>query len=424
MRTAVAVVLFGVALVANNAYAQIVGQSYVYSSRYALTEFNGAMSYETGAMTARSFTAAGVMGAIGMSNVSPESNWEDNVVGLCRSYSGSTLWPESCSPLGMATTLNSHYGGSWGVASYLDNDQSSALSRIINALWWYGSPVLVPLYGQADHWVAIKEAKGTYLGNNSWTFTYVKFFDGGAANQYDSGYNSYWDGAQIQGTGFINDYYKILTAINPSCDPNCSADPFWHKFILMYDPPHGAREADGQAIIVKAPGIVAAGEHMNTQVAQRRVMNALRAASVDDIDEWPIIQQGQPGPAWRVEGTTAIGTPWNYYLVPVYSDHNMVSAFVQLADDDGGFESVFVPRVPVMFTPISLADAAQLARDRLASTERLRGGKLVWDARARIGMAKAPHAPYYEFEIVGPENQDMGVIRVALGNAAIMRSGH
>ncbi len=80
-----------------------------------------------------------------------------------------------------------------------------------------------------------------------------------------------------------------------------------------------------------------------------------------------------------------------------------------------------MPLRPVPFAPVSLAQAAQRARRALASGERLTGGVLTWDARARTPFAKAPTFPYHEFAVVDAHHQ-VGVVRVSFETGTVIRS--
>lgn len=376
-----------------------------------------------GAGTAGSFAAATMMGAHGFSHYAIPSDWQNKVITKCQNKSSSsTLWPSQCTPNGMATAVNNMTGDHWVTDVY--NHKAPALNMIVNGLALWGSPAVVPIYGQADHWVTVDFANATYNGNYTWTINQVKFYDGGPVGQADSGGNLYLSG-HVTTTGSVwkGTYFKVITAINSSCDPNCTSDPYYDKYITMIEPPLGS-SANAVAIFARAPGILTAGQHMSTQIASMRVWDSLIANHMDqDAEVWSSLQGGVPGAAWEVHGLWPSGAQWDYYLVPILSDTTTAIAFVQMAADDGSFESVYSLDQPVSFVPISLQVAEQMARGTLSQGEHLTGGLLTWDPRGDAPLEKSPVTPYYEFGIMGPGNQDAGMVYVSLnGGAEVVRS--
>lgn len=215
----------------------------------------------------------------------------------------------------------------------------------------------------------------------------------------------------------------MLTAINPSCDFNCTADPYFKKFVLLYEPPPGSVPDGYTRHFSKAPGVVVAGQHMSSQAAYMHVWDALVAADVHtDPEVWSAIQGGTPGAAWEVNAVQPSGLPWDYYLVPILSDATTAIAFVQFAAEDGGFEGIYVPATPVSFTPVTMTHAAQLARGALTHGEHLTGGLLTWDPSDNAPITKSPSLPYYEFGVIGAGKQDVGVVRVKLDDRTVVRS--
>lgn len=414
-----------------------------YNPRHPVTEL-----HSTGGGSG-SFAAAAVMGAMGFSAAPVPPNFEQFITSGCTGKTKSlaappigtgsgplSVWPSTCNPDGMALFLNQfsppNPPGEPAVhwITYKTTDQNSALGQIIAGLQLYGSPGIVPIYGQADHWVAI-----TQVTANGSTILNVRAFDGGPIGGMDSGFNSTYVGLQSWGgTAWRNTFFTVVTAINPSCDGNpgggCGApptsDPFANKYLLMYEPPQsgGTRLASNFAPITTfaaSPGIVAKGS-MNETVAQVRVKDALIAGGIHkDPQMWAGIEGASPGQAFRVAGVWPSGAQWDYYLVPMISSKNSneVVGFAQLDAADGSFQGVNVFQKPVAFSPVSATRAREIAASQLGLGESLSGGQLSWNPRSNTKLSKSPNAPYYEFAVAGSKG---ATIRVRLNDGAVVRN--
>jgi hypothetical protein len=314
-----------------------------------------------------------------------------------------------------------------------DPGRISAFNIILSAFQSIKSPVIVPLFGQADHWATIIQLNlwdtaGT--GHQIGDLKTVKYYEGGPPGAEDSSGNSYPPaGAPSTYTAkvFGDVYYKMLTAIDPDCDPNCTTDPYWHKYVLMYEPPNGYAPPFMTAVLSDSPGLVPSRQHlMSTQLAQTRMVDALVLAGIHtDQETWRQIVAGIPGTAHEVKGVFPSGAPWDYYLIPVLSKSNSNTAisFVQLATDDGQFQGVHSLSKPIPYDPVSLTEAQALAQELLAAGESLANGTLTWDARSITSFGKSPTQPYYEFDIntVGNQGKVATQIRVMLNGGAASR---
>jgi len=393
-----------------------------------------------------SFAAAAVMGAEGFSNAPVPPDFEAFITSGCtgktKSLAGPpigtgsgplSVWPSICNPDGMALFLNQfsppNPPGEPAVhwITYKTTDQASAINEIIRGLQAFGSPGIVPIYGQADHWVAITQVTTATTG----AILNVRAFDGGPIGGMDSGFNSTYVGLQSWGgTAWRNTFFTVVTAINPSCDGNpgggCGApptsDPFANKYLLMYEPPAVSRSASLMPIGFAQPaGIVSKGA-MNESVAQIRAMDALVAGGISkDAVMWSGIKGGTPGQAFRVSGVWPSGAAWDYYLVPILSATNSHSAigFAQLDAADGSFQSVNVFQAPQAFTPVSALRAREIAASKLGMGESLTGGTLTWNPRSNTQLSKSPSSPYYEFGIAGSKT---ATVRVRLNDGAVIRN--
>lgn len=402
----------------------------VFTTRFPVSELHA-----TSTNAAGSLAGCAVMGAQGFSNAPPPSDWETLITSSCtlktKSLSPPTtpsgpplsVWPATCNPTGMALALNQFTPDAhWVTSTFLSTNQAGALSSIVSSLRSFGSPAVIPLYGQADHWIAIKEVTATL---NTTTGVYainqVKAFDGGRVGGTDSGSNGFATGMQTWGgSTFPFIYFRVITAINPSCDP-CTSDPFYDKYVNMFEPPVNQSVPELSVKGEKSPGIVSGPQGMTPHVAQTRVWDSLQLAKIhEDAQTWSALAGGYAGPSFRVDAVFPDGSPWVYYLVPILSDANTAIAFVQLSATDGSFEGINVLSVPVKFSPPSKSMAQQLAAGRLGHGESLGAGKLTWDPRNTSSLIQSPNFPYYEFDVANGAGGKKS-IRVALHNGLTAR---
>jgi hypothetical protein len=437
-----AIGVYGPATPASAQFCVASGTNTVCNPRHSVFELHAANG------GSGSFAATSVMGAEGFSNAAVPNDWENFITSGCTAKTKTlaappigtgtlplSVWPSTCNPDGMALFLNQFSPPNppgeplvhW--ITFKSTDQTTTLNEIIRGLRDFGSPGIVPIYGQADHWVAITQVTVSPTG----VILNVRAFDGGVQNGTDSGFNSYFTGLQSWGTtAWKNTFFTVVTAINPSCDsvvPNgCGAppvnDPFAYKYVLMYEPPASGTHAATSAPLSFAatPGIVAAGA-MNERVAQVRMMDALIAGGIDsDAQMWNGIKGGTPGTAFRVSGVWPSGAAWDYYLVPILSstNTNTVIGFAHLDAADGSFQGVNLLATPAPFTPVQMARAQEIASGVLARGERLKAGVLTWNPRTNSKFAKSPNAPYYEFGIAGAGKT--AAVRVRLNDGLVERT--
>lgn len=390
-------------------------QADVFNSNFAVTELHSS----GGANTSGSFAASAMMGMQGHSSLPMIPSWESSITSKCASLSGTTVWPANCNPSGMASALFQLASRDWITQSFASTDQASALGSIITALRLEGSPAVVPIYGQADHWVAVTQVTAT-LSGSTWNIGGVKFFDGGPVGAADGGGNSYEGGwLSYSASVWKNVYFMVIENINPACDP-CTSDPFYNKYVITWEPHPENQHLNVPTNFLRAPGVASGG--LTTARAQALVWNALTAAGINqDAVIWNAISGGQAGQAFEVNAVTPFGDRWDYFLVPIMSGAHTVTAFVQLSADDGAFETVHVLPTASQFNPVTRSTAGLLARTALGAGESLSPGILTWDPRAKTPFAKAPTFPYYEFAVVN-QHQQVGVVRVSFDNGAVLRS--
>jgi len=325
----------------------------------------------------------------------------------------------------MAAAMTTFTSNDWETYTWAATDRASALNELVASFQYYQSPVVVPIFGQSDHWATVTQVTAT-LNAGSWTINHVNIIDGGPPNAMDSGTNGYLTGLlSFSGTIWTNVYYHVPTVINTDCDP-CTSDPYYNRYVLVFDPPRGQTHPPVSAVFAKAPGVAPAGQHaMNEQLARRDVWKALTSAGIDaDPAIWNAISRGVPGAAFQVNAVWPSGSPWDYYLVPILSNTNTAIAFVQLAADDGSFEGINVLKSSVRFSPVTMRKAERLARGMLAKGERLTGGVLTWDARSDTRIARSPIRPYYEFGVDSATQRDthVGKVRVTLTDGTVERN--
>jgi hypothetical protein len=405
--------------------------------------------HATNAGGSGSFAAAAVMGAEGFSAAPQPVDFETTITSGCTALTKSlaappigsgppgaqlSVWPSTCNPDGMSLFLNQfsppNPPGEPAVhwITFKTTDQTAVNNELIRGLKDFGSPGIIPVYGQADHFVAVTQV----IVNSAGTILNVRAFDGGKVGDIDSGFNSYFSGLQSWGTtAFLNTFFKVVTAINPSCDSTpgggCGAppvnDPFANKYVLMYEPPpSGTRTSALSPSAWAAPNALVAKGTMNASIAQTRMVDALVAGGISsDPDLWNGIKGGTPGTAVLVNALWPSGAAYNYYLVPILSSSNTntVIGFAQLDAATGAFQSVNLLSAPQTYTPVSLQRAQDLAASQLAPGESLTGGVLTWNPRANTGLAKSPNAPYFEFGVAGSKT---AAVRVRLADGLTVRS--
>jgi len=400
-------VAFGVVGLAGAAQAD------VFNSNHPVTELHSV----GGANTAGSFAASAMMGMQGHSALATITNWETSIRSTCASDTGSSLWPGGCNPSGMSAALQTLAGRDWITQSFASTDQASALSSIVTALRLEGSPAVVPIYGQADHWVAVTQVTAT-LSGSTYNIGQVKFFDGGPVNGSDGSGNSYEGGLlSYSGSVWKNVYFMVIENINPSCDP-CTSDPFYDKYVITWEPHVQNEHLHDLSNFLRAPGI---SNEMNALRAQQMVFSALTAGGIDqDATISSAIAGTHAGRAVEVNGVTPFGERWDYFLVPLMSGTKTV-AFVQLAADDGAFETVHVLPQATELHPVTKGTAELTAMSKLHAGETLSPAILTWDPHAKTPFAKAPTFPYFEFA-VNDKHQQVGVVRVSLDDGAVIRS--
>lgn len=378
------------------------------------------------ANTAGSFAASAMMGAQGHSNQVLLNDWENSITSLCATQSQlanpGTRWPGTCTPTGMAAALRNLTSRSWVQFTWASSDQVSALNDIISSLRDHGSPAVVPIYGQADHWVAVIQVTAT-SNAGAWTIGNVKVFDGGPVDGVDGSGNSYQSGLVSYSPNIWKlNYYLVVGNINPACDP-CTTDPWYQRYVLMWEPPLDHIHSATAANFLRSPGV--ASGTVTPKLAQALVWKSLTAAGINaDPDIWNTISDGVAGIAYEVNGVSPAGDRWDYFLVPILSTSgaaSTVKAIVQVAADDASFESVHVLSSPGQFTPLSKPVAELLARTALNPGEVLSTGILTWDPRAKTPFAKAPTFPYYEFGILNGL-KEVGIVRVSFNKGAVIRT--
>jgi hypothetical protein len=386
----------------------------IFNSHFPIDEIHSVH----GASTAGSLAASAMMGAHGFSSITIPGSWDSMITGSCVGGTSAPFadWPGGCGPGGMASAVHAFTGNDWTVVFWTPANQTAALNTLVTSLQSLQSPALVPIFGQSDHWVTVTQITGT-LSNNTWSVGQVKVLDGGPPGSSDSGTNSYVSGLQAwSGSVWKNVFWIPVQTLSPQ-------DPYFGDYVMIYEPPRGQPHALVSAVFPRAPGVVAVGDHAMTEpLARLHVWRSLAAAGVQaDPEIWNAIRDGAPGDAFEVNAAWPSGDAWDYYLVPIVSKANLVIAFVQLAADDGSFESIHVLGHPTRFAPVTRAHAAHLAQGALARGESLTDGILTWDPRSNAQLTRSPTRPYYEFGILGATGGVSGAVRVALDDGTVVR---
>jgi len=386
-----------------------------------------------------SIVGAFVMGARGYMNYVPPSgmNWRIVLRDTCQISTTSrlgytSLWSNGCDPKGMAQAISSVAGQRWVVLTFAESAQADAMNESINSLTSsLQSPFVVPIFGQADHWATVWSINATRsVTGTGYSLNTVTFYDA-LGESTDSGSNIFYRG-QMTFNGLIwqRMYFGVINAINASCDPNCTSDPFFKKFVVTYDPPTSLRSTD--AVVphfspVAAPGLIAAnsgalgfGQRMSSELAQRGVLTALKLAGLDkDSEIYGIAAAGTAGVARLVQAKTPGGLPWNYYLVPIHDRSGAVTAFIELDAEDGAFQGSAVFERPVEWQPVDPTSALATASQSVSRGEQLGAGILTWDPAVNDIHVKSPHLPFYSFPVLNRAGQ--ASVRVTLNGGLLIR---
>ncbi|HSN99178.1 MAG TPA: hypothetical protein VLS89_12875 [Candidatus Nanopelagicales bacterium] len=412
-------------LVALSASATATAQMQVHVPHYPPTQASDEInnSWPVGASaanTAGTLIAAGKMGARFYGNAIVGGT-DAALLQKCKNSTpaGST-WPEQCHLGGLASALSQQFSQNWVVSQQPGTaaGKNTAVNTVINSLAVYRSPAIVPLRGSADHWLVIFRVTAD-RSTSPYTLDQVRFFDAGdtgdSFNPYtDAKGSSYYNGTvAMQGNAWKDDYYWMLDNIAPT-------DPFYQKYVVAYDPPPSQPIlfTDVPVIYKQAPGVLVEGEEMDAQVAADRVKEALWLAGLDDDPMfWDPIERAEAGEAWAVYGETLEGEPMDYFLVPLLDEYGDAAALVRLSMVDGAFEHIWVPDRSIPFLGVTQEEASLAAREILGEDERLHGGDLVWNPRR--AYARSALLPYYEFHILGTDDEYRGSIAVALADGRV-----
>jgi hypothetical protein len=375
------------------------GSAEIYQANHppvsAADEINGSQ----GAGTARSFAGAARMSHKFYSG--QPAVLEDQIIQSCKLRTPSlNYWPESCNPEGMDATLSQWYN--WVAQTYPDTGKQSALNLQVSALKSIGSPNIIPIYGEADHWVSMWKVE---TNNTTGDITKVHFMDGGPGGQDSAEGSTYIDGFHAaSGLTWKNVYHVTIWSVGP-------ADPYYNKYVNMYEPPPDF--VPPHAFRATAPASPLRDRDVVTPALVRdRALDALRLAKIDENPElWSAFQNSRPGLPFLVSGVWPDGSNWDYYLVPFRNQNNLVTGMAILDSEQLTFQMVWAIPEPRSFGGFSKEQARQKAMANLLPGESLGNGMLTWDP---AGPATSPTFPYYEFPIHGERGQVFSSLRVRL----------
>jgi len=398
-----------------------------YSSKYVVQEINASQ----GAGTIHSLLAAGLMGAKGYGNVVIDGDDEAQLLAKCQAATpDSTTWPNGCDLAGFVSAMTAHFPGQSWVKSIYAGDhagQQAAVNQQVSALVNYRSPVIVPLYGQVDHWATIVRMYAD-IAVNPWVISKVWFYDAGdPLFVEDVEFNMYEDGLKsFSGAVYKTTYYKIFAPL--SISPN---DPFYGKHVFAFEPPLGPNQFSQQMLVPAgqrlefAPGValLGDGERMTADLASDLVWDALDVEGLlDDRQYRRLAELGTAGESVEVRGFKADGQPWNYFVVPIHDvDTGGVLGLVGLSADDGAFEQIRSFSAPRRVAFHDARSARAAAERLLRRGESVRGGQITWDPRCGDSYCRSPELPYYEYTIVGADRRSAGRVVVPIQGGALRR---
>jgi len=294
----------------------------------------------------------------------------------------------------------------WVFLHYSDAEQQSSLNTMLSALKNLGSPNVVPIFGQADHWVSVWKMETDAAEN----ITRVHYLDGGAGSLADSGGNSYSDG-WVSSSGFIwkNVYYLTIYSVP-------TTDPYYNRYVNMYEPPPDY-VPNGRFQAAAPRGAANQGERITPALVRDRAVEALRLGGVNENPEmWGAFQNGTPHLPFEVSGVYPDGSNWDYYLVPFLNRDRMLVGMALLGKEDLSYQMAWVPPEPRPFSNLVREQARARAQASLRPGESLSEGALTWDPSANGAYARSPLSPYYEFQVRGSDGEAHGSVVVRLEN--------
>ena len=386
-----------------------------------------------------SLLSALVMGAQGVDGWLPATaSWQTDFTDSCRSKSEAVRlagvhtrlkWFDlldtkvssdykECNPEGAARHMQNVTGHEWIWRSYTRGEADKADNLTVQVLKQLEAPVIIPYFGQWDHWLTIVQVTARMLSASEYEVTGAVFYDGLLGSDL-AGFGKLLGARMsprvvVDSISFARSYTHIMSA--PMADCNTAAlpadrcdvlfgDSWYNRFVSIYDPPPGAPSpaalaSTGKTTFAVTPGTLRPGEHMTAGLARSRAFEAARVAGKDvDPALAAALREGQPDEAVHVAGYWPSGDPWNYYLVPVRDATNRLSALIQLSAQDGAFEATAVLPQSIPFAPLSLDQARSIASRELRRSETLDNGQLTWNPRPYVAGARSPFVPYYEFKV-------------------------
>lgn len=352
--------------------------------------------------------------------------WTDLLVD-CQKLNLATSWPDSCTPGAMASLIKAKYGQTWLVPNYAASKRALALKDQIAALRIFKSPIVIPLYGHADHWGTIYQMK---VDEVTWATVYnVRYFDGGDPGldqnnpKEDWYYKDFLDGERLVETGALYEqlYYKIVAGGDE--DILDATEPLANRYIFAYDPPEGSRPLPRSPEPVRwerGTALVERGE-MTEEMAPMLVWDALDAESLLTDPAFTELSGATPGDAWTVHGRYPSGAAWDYVVVPMYDEEMRgVIALVGLSADDGAFEQMQYFGRPRALDLPDHRTAVLRATRQLGRGETLGGGELTWDPACGGVHCRQPLLPYREFS-VRSRGAEVARITVPMGGVPVTR---
>ncbi len=377
-----------------------------------------------------SFGAAAVMGIQGFDRYGIPLPTEAGLLADCRSRtSGTSLWPQRCEPLPMASAMNAATGVSgkpeqnWIVKAFPGSMGIADAQRwIVKSLSSWSSPALIPLRGAASEWGVVDKVCAQLAANGD-------LMDFGALQYHDIPNNSTVD--LIYSDFQMANLYRLLTYINPGCDPRCTTAPYWNNYLVMMEPPPegssllGSMAAESTLPLLpqRPKGIALPGQAMTAELAQSQVWQAVgQAKFVGGPAVTAARQTGAPAPAFLVHGIGLEGESFEYFITPIRARQGSgdVLTFVSLASSDGSVQALYTPDKPEAWHPWEEDQARAVASRLLHPGERLAQGRLTFDLRVLHDSVRAPYHPFYAFPVVDSSGNGRDVVRVTMQSGELI----
>lgn len=315
-----------------------------------------------------------------------EAAQKSNCVNGSAAFAYKSGWPDACVPEGLLSNLKAAYGSTWTQVRTASSDVKAAMNEVVKALSSSKSPVMVPLFGLKEHWIAVTKVQTAQYGVTGTSTTacsqgslaciqQVWFYDAQKSGSIDSQYNSTLSGLIVQSGNTWAKSYVALSNVVMTSDPN------YQKYVVLYNKTSATRVESSR------PSLPGSSQRALELPFKGKVNVALTGAFREAEPSFTArLSQLVAGAELEVAAVDAHGASWTYSVIPLLERSNIV-AMLQL-EANGSFSQLQWLPNPIAAHQLDLAVLQSRARERLLPGERL--GKPHWTWHPSI--SHAPHS--------------------------------